>query len=105
MASYELDLSSDGGTTWSMLTNTTNTNFPITWSTAVPSQYFTYGSSYKFKLTGWNVCGQGKFPYYYSFSTLTTTPKVAPTVTVPVMTGKLITISWTALSGKNATGG
>jgi hypothetical protein len=71
----------------------------------VPSTYVTYGSSYKFKLTGWNVCGAGKFPYIYSFNTLATTPKAAPTLSVPVMTGALVTVSWTSLVGNNNTGG
>lgn len=37
MASYELDISSDSGATWNMLTNATAATFPMTYTTAVPS--------------------------------------------------------------------
>lgn len=51
------------------------------------------------------MCGQGKFPYYYNFNTLSTTPKASPTLSVPVMTGALITLSWTTFTDGNSTGG
>lgn len=77
----------------------------MTYTATVPSQYLTYGTSYRFRLTGWNVCGQGKFPYYYNFVTLSTTPKASPTLSVPVMTGALLTLSWTTFTDGNSTGG
>jgi hypothetical protein len=74
MSGYQIDLSSDGGTTWTMMLNSTATTFPIQYTATVPSTYYTYGTTYKYKLYAWNPCGSGKYPYIYTFTTLTTTP-------------------------------
>ena len=46
MASYEIDVTSDGGTTWNMIQNQSAASWPITYTQVVPSQYYTFNTNY-----------------------------------------------------------
>jgi hypothetical protein len=99
---YYLEYSKDAGTTFSMIQNSSATNF----TDVFPGAIWEYNTAYVIRVNVQNACGLGRFPATVSFTTPGDTPQTAPTLACPVMTAKNITITWTAIPNTlNDTGG
>ncbi|TNV74602.1 hypothetical protein FGO68_gene14402 [Halteria grandinella] len=104
---YVLELSSDGGTSYSNLATVSGISTNM-WFRTIPGTTFAYNTAYKVRVTPKNSCGQGRwFSPVLSWTSVGLPPQIAPTgLTNTLNDGTSLSWTWNAIPDtNNATGG